>query len=45
MKISLEKLTGEAFTLEVEPSDIIALVIARIQHKEGLVINNTRRWL
>ena len=45
MKLFVENLTGETFTLEVEPSDIIALVIARIQHKEGLVIKNTRRWL
>ena len=35
MQITLEKLTGETFTLEVDPSDTIALVIARIQNKEG----------
>ena len=35
MQISLERLTGETFTLEVDPYDTVALVIARIQNKEG----------
>ena len=42
MKISIRTCTGESITLEVEPSDTIESVKAKIQEREGFTVE---RWL
>ena len=40
MIIYVGTITGETITLDVEPSDTIEIVCAKIQEKEGYLIDN-----